>query len=232
MALSELAEIRALLVAQSETVEPRQPAGLLGMVEALLKPRNEAEPLRPVSQPVLPSPSRATAPRMREREPFVLLTDDAILDLELPSPPRAEFGVRSPRPYLPHDSVLLLNKRAPAEPRRLTLLTDAGETVGEIYLQPEASNVRPIRGASHIQHEHEAPYFPGDLDEEGGSVDRAIVIPSSLRSEAPKPAAASALPAASLPTRHGLGKDLLLALALTLSREHDALCDRLMRPVS
>ena len=158
---------------------------------------------------------------------------------DLPAPPRSEFGVRSPRPYLPHDSVLLLNKRAPAEARRLTLLTDAGEAVGEIYLKPEEpAPARPIYNAAHLGEEHQAPYFPGDLEDAEVSSRPASAsasvpdAPTKAKTARPR-SVAPAVPAPephtlASPARHGLAADLLHALALALAREHDALCDRLM----
>lgn len=234
MAPSELAEIRALLIAQSETPDERRPAGLLGIVGSLLKPRGEAPaPPRPLSLSSVPPPVRAPAPPPfpQEAEPTLLLGDEIdpelFAPLDLPPPPRTEFGVRSPRPYLPHDSVLLLNKRAPAQPRRLTLLTETGEAVGEVFLAP-AETAAPAKSyRTDPAEEHQAPYFPGDLEETDAPRRAARMIPRE------KACADRVCPPKTVQARaeapgRGLGRDLLAALAITLAREHEALCDRLM----
>jgi hypothetical protein len=253
MAPSELAEIRALLIAQTQTVEIRRPANLLGVVGSLLRPRAEP-PVRPITlhtpvaaprKPVVwhgwpAAPEGAAtcgAAQDEERSPLLLgdeIDPDMFAPLDLPPPPRAAFGVRSPRPYLPHDSVLLLNKLAPAEPRRLTLLTEAGEAVGEIYLKPEGRRGHAIYDLADPADEHQAPFFPGDLEEhEPGPpplmaashwADRGKVGAQTSRAPtcAPPPR-----PTARPGSTPGLGLDLLQALAVTLSREHETLSDLL-----
>ena len=215
MAPSELADIRALLIAQTETPEPRRSSGLFGAMGGLLKPRGgPPAPTRPLTL-AAPSPRRAPVRPPLEPDHTTLLLGEEIdpelfMPIELPRPPRAEFGVRSPRPYLPHDSVLLLNKVAPAQPRRLTLLTDTGEAVGEIFLARQAA---PDRARYLDVEDCEAPYFPGDLEE------------GLTASPAPAPAP---LTARKIRCPH-LERDLLTALAVALSREHDVLREGLIR---
>ncbi len=226
MALSELQNIRALLIAQTDEPEARRAPGLLQRVGSLLgaRPPVPQEPARPPLRLVEPPAvdfieTSAEDALLLDWEP----DPDLFVPLELPPSPRAEFGQRSPRPYLPHDSVLRLDRVVDAAPRRLTLLTDTGEAVGELFLKPEEPPLRAVFST----HEHEAPYFPGDLDETHLTLAPLQSAPAPRRSTR---LAAPAAAASQASVRFkGLGTDLLDALALTLAREAEALSDRLMQ---
>lgn len=254
MSLSDLAYIRALLVAQTVEPEPRA-KGLFGRLFA-----GRAEPGRSAASPsAFVNPSAFVKPLdlcSGEGELLLEHTFRPRPELEAAPPlappsPRAEFGRRSDAAA---ENELVLDRPA-AEPRRLTLLDPSGQAVGEMILEPEEPAMRLI--ATVVR--EEVPYFPEDFLDHGHSHSHSHGGPpepeplrpwlKALRNTGmPRPAAAEPAASTAKPTRRrprsrpqpvptrvesasaepaSLGHDLLEALALTLAREHETLDDRL-----
>lgn len=244
MASAELDHIRALLIAQTAAPDTA-PRGLLGRLS--LGKRRPPPP--PLSLAPAPRP-RFDAGAFADTDQTLLLeqicgpaTETALsLGVETTSPlpppaPRAGFGRRADQ-----EAELVLDRPANAA-RRLQVLDPTGHAIGEMLFHPQAPVVQ-ILPAAHVADAHAVPFFPEDLMEPdspwGPAPPSEPMRPwiKALRNSAqtmPVQAPPAATPpkgrakrakAAKPAPPPSLGRDLLEALALTLTREHEALLDK------
>ncbi|MDP9102674.1 MAG: hypothetical protein M3N05_01535 [Pseudomonadota bacterium] len=249
MASAELDHIRALLIAQTAAPDPA-PRGLFGRL-SLGKRRAPPPPLN-----LAPAPRPRFDPGAFADTDQTLLLEQICgpseasrpLDVETASPlpppaPRNGFGRR---PDQEAELELVLDRPADAA-RRLRVLDPTGQAIGEMLFHPQAPVVQ-IVPVAHVDEAHAAPFFPEDLMETGSlwgpappdqpmrpwikalrnSGAQVRAEPPNRKAKGKKAKAAKAPPPLPPVDPPSLGADLLEALALTLGREHDALCDRLM----
>ena len=253
--MTDLDDIRALLIAQTADPEPKT-KGLFGRLFAS-KPLSE-RPARCAAILNLDAPAEADGgeQELLLEHTFRPRHDESQSPLRPPEP-RATFGRR---PDLFPEPELVLDRPA-AVARRLQLLDLDGQPVGEMILRPdEAPGMAPTMIPSAVVVGGEVPYFPEDLDDHHAahgpeplrpwlkalrnSKHQPLAAPGETPAvtafetppapkprrrprKASKPKAEVVAPAPTAPEGRTLSEDLMEALALTLSREHEILSDRL-----
>jgi hypothetical protein len=257
MASADLDYIRALLIAQTAAPEPeprRLFSRLIGKRRTPPAPLNRSPRPQPRFDPNLFAKADPDAALLLDQLRATPAETPLVAEVLSPLPPPAPRAAFGRRPDVEPEVELLLDQPATAA-RRLRLLDPSGQPIGEMMLEPHQTVAR-IVAAHHTplaDDSHAAPFFPEDLMDpdspwvlgKGSEPMRPWIkaLRNSTRPiEEPKPVTAppprkkvrrrkakaikGAIPPppASPPS---LGEDLLSALAVTLTHEHDRLADRL-----